>query len=202
MDQVFFNVPLAKLEPIFKKWIKEVHIELQLIQKDSSTTVTSNKTNSSIGQNHSIIQRNDKVIAPSESLEEQTIKTPVYEIWWFQYLFTALLTGLWGGVFSWWFSLCHPFSGFLVISSLVAVILFYFGNPERRFFRAANSLSAASLLFLKISFSLQWTNKDIEGGNFHFFIEQSNEYEGLILLALICLSFFLYFIDYKRQNSK
>ncbi|WP_298423228.1 helix-turn-helix domain-containing protein [uncultured Kordia sp.] len=29
MEQVFFNVPLSKLEPIFKKWIKEAHTELQ-----------------------------------------------------------------------------------------------------------------------------------------------------------------------------
>lgn len=29
MEQVFFNVPLSKLEPIFKKWIKDVHTELQ-----------------------------------------------------------------------------------------------------------------------------------------------------------------------------
>lgn len=29
MEQVFFNVPLSKLEPIFKRWIKEVHLEIQ-----------------------------------------------------------------------------------------------------------------------------------------------------------------------------
>jgi len=29
MEQVFFNVPLFKLEPIFKRWIKEVHAEMQ-----------------------------------------------------------------------------------------------------------------------------------------------------------------------------
>ncbi|MCK9291653.1 MAG: helix-turn-helix domain-containing protein [Bacteroidales bacterium] len=27
MEQVFFNVPLSKLEPIFKRWIKEVYHE-------------------------------------------------------------------------------------------------------------------------------------------------------------------------------
>lgn len=27
MEQVFFNVPLAKLEPIFKKWVKDVFQE-------------------------------------------------------------------------------------------------------------------------------------------------------------------------------
>ena len=29
MEQVFFNVPLAKLEPIFKRWMKEAQSELQ-----------------------------------------------------------------------------------------------------------------------------------------------------------------------------
>jgi len=29
MEQVFFNVPLSKLEPIFKRWIKEVQTEMQ-----------------------------------------------------------------------------------------------------------------------------------------------------------------------------
>jgi len=29
MEQVFFNVPLAKLEPIFKRWIKEAQAESQ-----------------------------------------------------------------------------------------------------------------------------------------------------------------------------
>lgn len=29
MEQVFFNVPLSKLEPIFKRWIKEVQTEIQ-----------------------------------------------------------------------------------------------------------------------------------------------------------------------------
>ena len=29
MEQVFFNVPLSKLEPIFKRWIKEAQTEMQ-----------------------------------------------------------------------------------------------------------------------------------------------------------------------------
>jgi len=29
MEQVFFNVPLSKLEPIFKRWMKEAQIEMQ-----------------------------------------------------------------------------------------------------------------------------------------------------------------------------
>ena len=32
MEQVFFNVPLTKLEPIFKRWIKEAQSELQTKQ--------------------------------------------------------------------------------------------------------------------------------------------------------------------------
>lgn len=28
VEQVFFNVPLSRLEPIFKRWIKEVNEEL------------------------------------------------------------------------------------------------------------------------------------------------------------------------------
>ena len=35
MEQVFFNVPLSKLEPIFKRWIKEVHQDFET--KDSET---------------------------------------------------------------------------------------------------------------------------------------------------------------------
>ena len=29
MEQVFFNVPLSKLEPIFKRWIKEAQSEIE-----------------------------------------------------------------------------------------------------------------------------------------------------------------------------
>lgn len=29
VEQVFFNVPLSKLEPIFKRWIKEAQTEIQ-----------------------------------------------------------------------------------------------------------------------------------------------------------------------------
>lgn len=29
MEQVFFNVPLSKLEPVFKRWVKEAQTELQ-----------------------------------------------------------------------------------------------------------------------------------------------------------------------------
>lgn len=32
VEQVFFNVPLSKLEPIFKRWIKEVQSEYHLIK--------------------------------------------------------------------------------------------------------------------------------------------------------------------------
>lgn len=33
MEQVFFNVPLIQLEPIFKRWIREVHNENKDSQK-------------------------------------------------------------------------------------------------------------------------------------------------------------------------
>lgn len=36
-EQVFFNVPLSKLEPVFKRWIKEVNSELRLQTVDHST---------------------------------------------------------------------------------------------------------------------------------------------------------------------
>ncbi len=29
VEQVFFNVPLSKLEPIFKRWVKEAQAEMQ-----------------------------------------------------------------------------------------------------------------------------------------------------------------------------
>ena len=32
VEQVFFNVPLSKLEPIFKRWIKEAQAEIQPIK--------------------------------------------------------------------------------------------------------------------------------------------------------------------------
>jgi len=34
MEQVFFNVPLSRLEPIFKRWMKEVQAEFQPIKTD------------------------------------------------------------------------------------------------------------------------------------------------------------------------
>lgn len=43
MEQVFFNVPLSKLEPIFKRWIREVNDEkveiLQQKQPDQFLTI-------------------------------------------------------------------------------------------------------------------------------------------------------------------
>ena len=33
VEQVFFNVPLSKLEPIFKRWIKEAQTEIQPIEE-------------------------------------------------------------------------------------------------------------------------------------------------------------------------
>lgn len=33
MEQVFFNVPLAKLKPIFKEWVKEAQQEALLLNK-------------------------------------------------------------------------------------------------------------------------------------------------------------------------
>jgi hypothetical protein len=34
IEQVFFNVPLSKLEPIFKRWVKEAQAEIQLIKDE------------------------------------------------------------------------------------------------------------------------------------------------------------------------
>ncbi len=36
IEQVFFNVPLARLEPIFKRWMKEAQMELQSKQVEST----------------------------------------------------------------------------------------------------------------------------------------------------------------------
>jgi len=36
MEQVFFNVPLSKLEPIFKRWIIEAQSEIQSNKVDST----------------------------------------------------------------------------------------------------------------------------------------------------------------------
>lgn len=40
MEQVFFNVPLSKLEPIFKRWIKEAQAEIQPIQVEPTDQQT------------------------------------------------------------------------------------------------------------------------------------------------------------------
>lgn len=37
VEQVFFNVPLSKLEPIFKRWIKEAQTEIQPIKVEPTT---------------------------------------------------------------------------------------------------------------------------------------------------------------------
>lgn len=36
-EQVFFNVPLSRLEPIFKRWVKEVQQEFQPQIRESAT---------------------------------------------------------------------------------------------------------------------------------------------------------------------
>ncbi|MFD2518216.1 helix-turn-helix domain-containing protein [Salinimicrobium flavum] len=38
MEQVFFTFPLAELEPIFKRWIRETQIETESKQASSETT--------------------------------------------------------------------------------------------------------------------------------------------------------------------
>ncbi len=37
VEQVFFNVPLSKLEPIFKRWIKEAQAEIQPIKVEPTS---------------------------------------------------------------------------------------------------------------------------------------------------------------------
>ena len=37
MEQVFFSVPLSRLEPIFKRWIKEAQAEIQSTKIESIT---------------------------------------------------------------------------------------------------------------------------------------------------------------------
>lgn len=39
MEQVFFNVPLAKLEPVFKGWLKDVLKEIQPVETDTSKSL-------------------------------------------------------------------------------------------------------------------------------------------------------------------
>lgn len=36
MEQVFFNVPLSKLEPVVKRWIREIHSEFQSEKVEST----------------------------------------------------------------------------------------------------------------------------------------------------------------------
>jgi hypothetical protein len=53
IEQVFFNVPLSKLEPIFKRWVKEAQTEIkpeslipQEVLLDEDETCAFLKTNS------------------------------------------------------------------------------------------------------------------------------------------------------------
>lgn len=43
-EQVFFNVPLSKLEPIFKRWMKEVHKDLNNETKPENKKYSINVT--------------------------------------------------------------------------------------------------------------------------------------------------------------
>jgi len=38
MEQVFFNVPLIKLEPVFKGWVKDVLSEIQISKAEPAET--------------------------------------------------------------------------------------------------------------------------------------------------------------------
>ena len=44
MEQVFFNVPLAKLKPIFKEWVKEAQAEALLLQRSEPQIESDNPT--------------------------------------------------------------------------------------------------------------------------------------------------------------
>jgi len=69
MEQVFFNVPLAKLEPIFKKWVKDVFQEnkqrlLQTHNSDDLANIIKNSVS--------------EVLQETNRLQPQMTKNPEY----------------------------------------------------------------------------------------------------------------------------
>ncbi|MGK0389520.1 MAG: hypothetical protein ACI94Y_002260 [Maribacter sp.] len=125
-----------------------------------------------------------------------------YQIWWVGRIFAALSIGELSLICTWWFSAYHPFSGFLIGFLLSAAILFYLGNPERRFYKAATMalFSALGLITLQLGFRLEWVQK-VENGNIDLFFEYTFEYDWLIAILLVLISAFLFYLDYKKDKG-
>ncbi len=125
----------------------------------------------------------------------------ILQSWWAQRLMAALGAGVVGAVVTSWFTSYHWFSGFLVIFVLVAGLLLWKGDPNKRFFRAGmTSFGAAlGLIFIQLGVKFQWTQQ-LPDGQFKLALEWISDYDWVIAILLVFLSGFLFYLDWKRER--
>jgi hypothetical protein len=125
----------------------------------------------------------------------------ILQSWWAQRLMAALGAGIVGAVATAWFSSYHWFSGFLIIFVLVAGLLLWKGDPNKRFFRAGmTSFGAAlGLIFIQLGVKFQWTQQ-LPDGQFKLALEWISDYDWVIAILLVFLSGFLLYLDWKREK--
>jgi hypothetical protein len=124
----------------------------------------------------------------------------ILQSWWAQRLLAALGAGLAAAVVTFWFTSYHWFSGFLIVSILVAGFLLSKGNPNKLLFRAGMmSFSAAlGLMLIQWNVSFRWTQQ-LPDGRFEFALEWLSDFDWLIAFLLFCLSGFLFYLFSKRD---
>ena len=148
----------------------------------------------------------EKIIKP---IEENEVVKPVsvisekwYQQWWVGRLFGAFGGGFLGGIIFSRFTSLFFIDGFLISFSILLGIVFSFGNPQYRYYKAGIlAFSAAvSNLLLNIEGILKFTGKTL-GGNVQLSLEKVSEYDWLISLVLLILSGYLISLDYNKDKS-
>ncbi len=125
-----------------------------------------------------------------------------YKQWWFNYLLASVGAGLFGAFATKHFFAWHFLSGFYIVFSIVAFILFSKWNPERRYFRMAvhSLITAVALVAINLGGSLEWEQQK-EASTFKLVLEWLSAYDWVIALCLLPLSAFLFYLDYKKDSK-
>jgi len=206
------NVLEEKLNPLLaltKGKLKAKEINIYYDSFNTGTTITNEKGNVIAWQdgNGNISINDDESRQPTSEFKdtlrpEINQSSSLLQKWWFQRLAVSFLAGIFSMLIAWWFDFSHSFSAFLIVFPALTAVLFYFGNPERRFFRAANIAfsSAMGILALQLGVKFDWTQK-VKNGNFKLALEWLTEYDWLIGIILILLSGYLFWLDWKKDQN-
>ncbi len=129
----------------------------------------------------------------------QELEKPIHKQWWFGRIIGGLLGGAFVaiGVMRWLeFSYIDSF---LACSMGLTALLLFFGNPKRRFFRAASAALAAALstVLLNLAGKMEYKNKNLKLN-----LELLSDYSWAIALVLIGLACYLFYLDFQKDKEK